>query len=268
MKMTLLDIVQDILNDIDGDEVNSIDDTTESTQVAQIVKTTYFSLIDSRDWPHTQRLIQIEASGDDTLPCIMYLQEPIKKISFVNYDKAKASDGDRRKFDYVTYLEPDDFLRRCNYRDNTAANYSTMVDPTSGIPFTIRNDTAPTYYTTYDDQTLIFDSYDSQVDDTLQQHKVQVHAYAIPSWDHTDNAVPNLPDYAFSLLLEEAKSRASFKIRQQPDQKAEQEAQRQRKWTARHDRKVKPGIKFPNYGRPCGGIKYYRDPTFREDDLH
>ena len=267
-RMTLLDLVQDILSDLDGDEVNSIDDTTESVQIAQIVKSTYFSLIDARDWPHTQRLVQVQASGDNTLPCIMTLQSPIKKMMFVNYDKAKISDGSRRKFDKVKYLEPDAFLRKCNERDNTAPNYSTMVDPSSGIQFTIRNDVAPSFYTTYDDQTLIFDSYDSLMDDTLQEHRVQAYAYIIPSWDHTDNAVPDLPDLAFSLLLEEAKSRASFKIRQQPDQKAEQEAQRQRKVLARRDRRVAQGIKFPNYGRQCRGIKYYRDPTFRQDDEH
>jgi len=44
-KMTVLEIVQDILNDIDGDEVNSIDDTLESEQVAQIVKSTYDAII-------------------------------------------------------------------------------------------------------------------------------------------------------------------------------------------------------------------------------
>lgn len=265
MKMTLLELVQDCLNDIDGDEVNSIDDTTESLQVAQIIKSTYFALMDGRDWPHTQRLIQVDPSGDDTLPTIMYIQDPIKSIKFINYDKAKVSDGGRRKLDEVKYLEVDDFLRMCNTRDNTAANYITMVDPGSGIQFTIRNDTAPTYYTSFDDKTLIFDSFDSQMDDTLQKHKVQVHAYVVPSWDHTDNAVPDLPDFAFTLLLEEAKSRVSFKIRQQPDQKAEQEAGRQRRWLARKDRRVKQGIKFPNYGRQVCSIKYYKDPTFRKD---
>ena len=42
-KMTLLAMVQDILNDMDGDEVNSISDTVEAEQVAQIIKTTYDS---------------------------------------------------------------------------------------------------------------------------------------------------------------------------------------------------------------------------------
>lgn len=266
-KMTLLDIVQDILNDIDGDEVNSIDDTTESAQVAQIVKSTYKALIDGPTvWPHLQRLIQVQASGDDTLPTIMELQDPIQKIVFVNYDMARLHDGARRKFEPVRYLQVDDFLRRCNQRNNTAPNIITMVDPNSGISFNIRNDFPPTYYTSFDDKHLVFDSYDSQVDDTLQEHKVQVYAYVEPTWDHTDNAVPDLPDNAFTLLLEEAKSRVSFKIRQQPDQKAEQEAGRQRRQLARHNRKVKGGIKFPNYGRITGSIKYYKDPTFRQDD--
>ncbi len=45
MKYTLLEIVQEILSDMDSDEVNSIDDTTESEQVATIVKSTYLSMM-------------------------------------------------------------------------------------------------------------------------------------------------------------------------------------------------------------------------------
>ena len=143
-----------------------------------------------------------------------------------------------------------------------------MTDPSSGITFTIRNDQSPTYYTSFNDVDLIFDSYDSAIDDTLQQSKIQVYAYVIPIWVHEDNAYPDLPEDAFTYLLEEAKSRASFKIRQQPDQKAEQESQRQKKWLARRDRRVGQGIRFPNYGRitrvQVSSIN--KDPTFRRDN--
>ena len=58
MQMTLLEMVQDILNDIDSDPVNSIDDTEESVQIAQIIKTSYFALSTNRNWPHQKKLIQ------------------------------------------------------------------------------------------------------------------------------------------------------------------------------------------------------------------
>lgn len=267
MKMTLLEIVQDILNDLDSDEVNSIDDTTESQQIAQIVKSTYFAILSARDWPHTKRLVQVNPSGNPLIPTHMYLQDEIKRVAFINYDKAKVSDGERRRIEEVKFIEPDDFLRLCNTRDNTLPEYTTVVDPVSGILITVKNDIGPTYYTSFDDKSLVFDSYDSALDDTLQQHKVQVYAYVLPTWVHEDDAYPFLPDDAFTFLLEEAKSRASFKIRQQPDQKAEQEAERQRKWLARNDKRVARGIRFPNYGRAPRHIesRVVYDPTFRQD---
>lgn len=249
MKMTLLEMTQDVLNDMSSDEVNDIDDTTESQQVAQIIKSTFFSLMDSRDWPHTKKLVQITPSGDPSLPTHMYLDGPIKQITLVNYDKAKLSDGSRKKYSEVLYLEPDDFLRRCNNRDNTQATSLVVTDKDSGMEFIIRNDSAPTYYTSFNDSTLIFDSYDRAIDDTIQKSKIQVYAFVTPKWTHTNEAYPDLPDNAFTYLLEEAKSRCAFKIRQQPDQKAEQASQQHKKWLARKDRKVAQGIKFPNYGR-------------------
>lgn len=262
MKMSLLDMTQDILSDMSSDEVNSIDDTVESSQVAQIIKSTYFSLIDERDWPHTKKLTNVQASGDDTLPTWMTLSDSIKKIVSINYDKAKLSDGTRMMYDTVRYLYPDDFLRMCNGRDNTSTNAQVLVDPYSGVKLVILNNSAPTYYTSFDDVHLIFDSYDNEVDTTLQSSKIQVLAYVIPSWTHDDTFIPDLPDHAFTLLLEEAKSRAALKIAQQPDQKAEQESERQRKSLARRDRRVGQGIRFPNYGR---NVTPRRDPTFTQD---
>src|SRR3546814_505840 len=133
-----------------------------------------------RNWPHTRKLIQVEASGSEAIPTHMTLQDEIKEISLVNYDKAKASDGNKRLIREVKYIDQDDFLRMCNGRDNTQANYTTVIDPPTLTNLTIRTDAAPTYFTSFDDKTLIFDSYDSAVDSTLQKSKVQVYAYTIP----------------------------------------------------------------------------------------
>ena len=52
MKYTLLAIVQEILSDMDSDEVNSIDDTVESQQVASIVRSAYMAIMSNRNWAH------------------------------------------------------------------------------------------------------------------------------------------------------------------------------------------------------------------------
>lgn len=268
-KMTLLEIVQDILNDIDSDEVNSIDDTTESTQVAQIVKSTYISMMTNKNWPHTRKLIQITPSGDDAIPTHMSIVDEIKELCFINYNVSKLEDGTKRIYRELKYVEPDDFLRMSNGRDNTQSYIETVVDPSSLVPLNIRNDQPPTYFTSFDDNVLIFDSYDQAVDDTLQASKVQAYAYVVPNWVGGDDFIPDLPVQAFSKLLEEAKSRAAIKLRQVADQKAEQESRRQGAWLSRNDFRVAGGIKYANYGRNGHGNSYgktYRDPTFRRDD--
>ena len=53
-----------------------------------------------------------------------------------------------------------------------------------------------------------------------------------------------------------------MKLKQAPDQKAEQEAVRQRNWLSRKAWKVKGGIHYPNYGR--NSHKYQRDVTFQQ----
>ena len=260
MKLTLLDIVQDILNDMDGDEVNSIDDTFEAGQVAQIVKSTYFAMISNRNWAHTRKLVQVLPSGDDTLPTHMKVQEDIKELSGINYNAAKHGET-RRKYKAIRYLEPVDFLRVLNKRNNDNDNIDVIIDPT-GVELLIRTDIAPSYYTSFDDEELVFDSYDNEVDSTLQQSKVQARAYVIPEWEMTDDFIPDLPDMAFTALQEESKSKAMFKLKQVQDIKAEQEATRQQRWLSRNQRRVEGGIRYPNYGR---NTRKYRDVTFKED---
>jgi len=257
MKMTLLGIVQDILNDMDGDEVNGIDDTFESQQVAQIVKSTYYAMMSNRNWPHTKQAVQITPSGSSALPSHMNVQENIKELVFINYNKSKVGET-RKVYQPVRYIEPDDFLRVTNRRNNDESNIDVITDPT-GVELLIKNDVAPTYYTSFDDDSLVFDSYDNSVDSTLQQSKVQAQAYVMPVWTHDDSFIPDLPAEAFTALLEESKSRAMLKLKQVQDIKAEQESTRQQRWLSRKAWRVGGGIQYPNYGRRGSNS---RDTTF------
>jgi hypothetical protein len=260
-KMSLLEIVQDILNDLDSDEVNSIDDTIESTQVAQIVKATYQAMMSNRNWPHQKRLLALTPSGDNSLPTHVTMQEEVKEIVQVKYNVAKLTDGARRLYKTINWVEPDDFLRISNQRNTDDPNIDIIVD--NNIELLIVNNQAPRYYTSFNDNILIFDAYDNEVDDTIQASKMQVTAYVMLEWVHTDDAIPDLPAEAFTALLEEAKSRCFVKLKQQADPTASTEARRQQAWLARKAWRAAGGVKLPDYGR--GSCKTYRDPTFKRD---
>lgn len=254
MKRNLLDMVQEILSDLDSDEVNSIDDTVEAEQVVTIIKSTYYSMLSNRDWPHTRQSIQFTGLGLTAKPTHMQLQDGIKSICFINYNKAKLGDS-KKNYDKINYLEPEQFIHKTNQNDSAASNVQSVTD-FGGIEIFIRNDRAPSYYTSFDDEHVVFDSYDSQVDSSLQSSKIQSQAYVTPSWTSSDTFVPDLPEIAFPALVEEAKSRAFYVLKQTMNQKAEQEAGRQNRWLARNSRRVSGGIKYPSFGRGKVSLPY------------
>lgn len=247
MKYSLLEIVQEILNDMDSDFVNGIDDTVESQQVAQIVKSCFNEMMSNRNWPHLKQLIQLEASGTILKPTHMKLPQGIKELSWVRYDKRKVGDT-RLRYEPVSYLDPDKFLELTHARNLDNDNV-IMVSDFSSTPIVIFNHLAPQFYTSFDDEWLVFDSYDASVDDTLKQSKSQVQVYKEPSWTHLDTFVPDLPEEAFAALIEEAKSTASLSLKQIPNSKAEQKASRQNRWLARKAWKAHGGLEYEDYGR-------------------
>ncbi len=253
MKYSLLDIVQDVLNDIDSDEVNSIDDTVESAQVAQIVKSTYFAMMSSRNWPHLRKSIQLIPTSDLAQPTHMFVKDDIKELAFINYDTKKVGET-RARYETMHWMEPDDFLRMTNAYNSDADNVTSIRDE-SQLDIQIMNDRAPTRYTSFDDKTLVFNAFDSAVESNLESTHVQAMAYVMPKWLPADDFVPDLPDEAFSALMEETKSRASLKLRQVADQKSEQESRRQQRWLARKSRRVNNGILYPDYGRGTANKK-------------
>jgi len=247
-KLTVLAMTQDILNDMDSDEVNSINDTTEALQIAQILKTTYYEILGQRTWPHTASLQQLTASGTASRPTHMTIATDVIDVEWVKYNK-KTAVVDMDSYDIINYKTPEDFMELMDSRDSTLTNVDTIVDIT-GVTLRIITDQQPDYYTSFDDETLIFDSYYSTLDNTLQGSKTQVWGYKEPPFSLLDGFIPDLPTKAFSYYLAEAKSTAFNALKQAPNAKEEQRVRRQkRKLSRTMNRSGGGGVVFPNYGR-------------------
>lgn len=246
-KQTLLDIVQEILSDMNSDNVNSISDTIESMQVAQIVRRTFYNLYNDRIWPHTARLLKIDSSADSSKPTHMILSENLIRLEWVKYD-IRTDPTKSVAYRDMRYVEPREFVDMVMARDSTAANVTTVIDY-NGTPLLIRNDTMPTYFTTFDDEHLVFDSWDSTVDSILQQSKTQAYGLSEPEFLLEDLFVPDIPTKAFPYFVNEAKATCFLKIKEVFSQKDEQNSNRQKGWLAKEKHRVDGGIKFPNYGR-------------------
>jgi hypothetical protein len=249
-KMTVLEMTQDILNDMDSDAVSSINDTLEALQVASILETTYFEILDLRDqWDHLGQLGQLTSSGDSDLPTHMTLADNIQKLEWVKYN-AKTAVADKAKYTDMVYYEPREFMDKVNSRDSTDSAIKLVTDPDSSVILHIWNDRLPTFYTTFDDKTLIFDAFLLTLDATLTTAKSQWYGYVEPTFSKVDGFVADLPSKLFSYYLSEAKSVCFNALKQSPNAKEEQRSRRQRFQISREKRRnVGGGITYPNFGR-------------------
>ena len=248
MKLSLLETVQNILSEMDSDEVNSINDTSESRQVAQIVRTVYFDIIARANLPEHRQLFQLTASGDASLPVLMIRPATVSKLDWVKYNVLTLDDPEDN-FQYVTVLPKDQFLDMIHQFNETDTEVDTMV--LNGITFYFKNDFRPTYCTIVDDQYVVFDSYDAVVDTTLQTSKSMCFGQVIPVFSLEDNFIPDIDEQQFPLLLNEAISRAFVSLKQVPHDLAVLEARRQWRTLQRTKELSKESDfdKLPNFGR-------------------
>lgn len=206
MRMTLLEMVQNILSALDSDNVDSITDTVESIQVAELVRESYFYITSKKDWPFAKQLFQFEGLADVNNPTKMRMPNNINKVFWVQYNKKD-----------VTYLDPAEFLSIINGREE-----QTGVIDANG--YGINRD--PVFWTTFDDKHVLFDSRDNTTDDTLMASKTKVYGTRAEAWEHVDGYVPDIPDKFFPTLLAEAKAQAFVNLKQQSNLREEAKAKR------------------------------------------
>lgn len=248
MTHTLLDAVQAIASSMDADEVNSINDNTESLQIAYIVRDSYNEIVSRLELPKHFNFFELTASGTSAKPTLMYLPSNVKSVEFIKYDNCDTDAGDTSpKFLPVTFKMLDQFLVDMSKLDSdtmdNVISFSHTVAGQGTFEFLCINNKFPSCYTTWDDYTIVFDSYDADNDTTLVGNKTQGYGEISQTFTLADSFVIPFDDRQYTLLINEAKSQAFAELKQVQNVIADKRARRG--WI--NEQKTKKKIKSNRY---------------------
>jgi hypothetical protein len=237
MKKTLLQMVQSILSDMDSQDVNSISDSVEAQQIASVIEDTYYTILSSREIPELKKLIKLTSLSQLARPTHFKYPTEVKELEKIFY---AVADGDYRE---VYFTDPLSFL---NKQPKTGL---IVADVNAGTSLVIGQDKNPTYYTSFDDEHIVMNSYDAAIESTLQESKTRAYGAVFPVFSVTDAYVPPLDDNLLAYLLAESKSVCFSLFKNGADPKIEQSARRIKNFATRDAYRTKQMNKRPHYGR-------------------
>src|SRR6266446_155409 len=174
-------------------------------------------------------------------------------------------------YQYVTIIPIDQFIERVNSFNPSEINVDsfTFTNSQNSFPgtykFYFKTDRQPSYCCILSNFNVIFDSFDSTQDSTLQASKTMCWGRVIPKWQMVDSFIPDLDDEQFTLLLNEAKALAYFELKQSVHPKAEQEIKRGWSTIQKNKATVNRPTYFnelPDFGRR-GGMVTSRASDFK-----
>jgi hypothetical protein len=271
-QMTVLDMVQNILASLDSDEVNSIGDTVESRQVAQILQNKYYDMTSRGQLPEHTQLLQLTPSVDPDRPVLMFIPEQVSRVEWIKYFDSNVLDGQSDQsaqfgsfshdlnldltagtsiatappgYIYVTILPVDQFLDYTNRFNPEESDVFSFKFNEGAFNFTFyyKNDHRPQYCCVLENTYVIFDMFDATQDSTLQASKTMCLGQIVPDFVLSDTFIPDIDPQQFPLLINEAKAWAWIELKQMPHPKAEQEVKRQ--WST--VQKNKSYVNKPSY---------------------
>lgn len=246
--MTLLKIVQLTLDALGSTQVNSISGSIEATQIAEEARVTYYDLMDRDEWPHLLGTIQLESVGDATRPNYLKIPEDVSRIHDVRYEATQTGDP-AVTTRQIRYMTPKEFLNLV--QKSRGSNQSNVIQVTDfgGFDYYVVNDAPPMFWTSFDDEHVVFDSYDSDQESTMSGSKSTIRAKIISDWSTTDGFIPDMPDNMFGTFLAEVRASAYMFLKQMPSMKDEQRARRGIAKLRRQAAKVSENDGRARYGR-------------------
>lgn len=218
MSKTLLQIVKNTLETMDSDPVDAIflsdGGTEESEQIANFASQLYEYFNSIYDWPHIKLLTKLDSLADNTKPNYLKIPSTVGEILWLKY----------REQD-VTYLTPKAFIELTDqrntitkdsggvYQDSLADN-TVEVTSFESVRLFIKTNNDPQYYTSFDNEYLVFDSYDIVNESTLQQTNNTIYAVQTSTFLMQDTYVPDFPDHFYPLFQAELNRECHLRLKQ------------------------------------------------------
>lgn len=196
---------------MDSDEVNSVSDSVEALQVAEIVRSTYEELVATLKIPERRSLVHLEALADPDRPNYLRIPDNVKDFAWIRYNDKE-----------VEYVGPESFI---TYVLQNPGDVS--VEDFEGVTYTIKNDVDPQYWTCFDDEYIVFSSFNQSEESTLQESKTIAYADMNRAFPLEDDFICDLDANLFPLLINESKAICFVDLKQVSNSKAEQNARRQ-----------------------------------------
>jgi hypothetical protein len=247
MRRTLLQVVQAYLDTTSGFYVNSIFDTDESQQIAQIAERVYYEMV--QEYPNllfTMKQRTLGGLGDTERPNYMLIPEEVKKVedSRMYYNASKEDGG--LHYREVKYLTPQQFMSQLVR--NTSRN-TIIVEGFDQNKMVCATNQFPSYFTSFDNKYVVFDSYDSEYDTTLQASKSLVVTTEEEVFLQEDDFVIPIPDGLSETYLNMFLNEAMATVYQQVNPVIAQKARRARIKLQQDNRALGQSRGKKKYGR-------------------
>lgn len=248
MALTLLEAVRTYLNAVDGFMVDSIAETDEACRAARIARDTYLRLFSDIDnfKPHG-KVIPLESLADLSRPTHLYIPEKVQRIqeSLIEYNR----DDDRTSYYQLTYIQPREFLQLLRGRSGEDVG-AVVVTEDTGAEYVVYNNRQPQFWTSFDDQTIVLDSWDVEESTTVVASRCRLYATVVPSFTLEDDYLVQVPAHLEQMYLDNFVDEAALIMRSEPLPRVAQRARASRiKLQQDHRRSGSQGSSKPKYGR-------------------
>ena len=254
MKRTLLQVTQEYLDASSGFYVDSIFDTDESQQVAKIAERVYYQMVQEYDnLLFTTKELTLESVADTARPNYMLLPERVQKVQESKVWYNVSTESGELNYKRLQYLPPLDFIAQSLHSNSTN---SIIVEGYDDNKMPVKTNQFPSYFTSFDNKYVVFDSYNSQYDTVLQASKTRFIGSQEEVFLQQDDFVIPVPAHLSETYLDMFLNEALTLVHQQPIGMISQRARARRIKLQQDNRTLGQSRSKTKYGRRATSASY------------